>query len=394
MVGTVGRTWRTWAVGAALAAVAMGTVACAPAPTPGGLPSCPARQEVQLEPADPVNFSFPRAVSADGEWLVASRVVGTDMAFALRRTQGGATSTTVGTLPYAQVVAGRLLVSVPADGSQVVFGTAGTASLDTSPQTTLRRWRASTGTVADLPVPTVTSPPPGVPYPVNAAAVSADGRRVLWFQEFREGPEPYVWHRVLVVTDAATDAVVSTASVDGSWTGWVTNDGAAYLDGNRVVASATGTATDLNPDVAAAQVALPGPQLYVDGISDDLRFLALRRFGSDVGPATWSYVVWDRVAHTGRVGLQVPTTGQTGQPLFRLDAVAPGGSLVVTQWSSPSYLGDILLSDPTAGVRFLAQSASQLTPQFSWVVSTTDGRTVVLSRQGPLGHELVAERCA
>jgi len=386
-------TRRAWTSGVALAVLALGAVACTPEPSPS-LPACPARQEVQLEPADPVNFSLPRAVSADGQWLVASRVVGADMTFALRRTTTDVTATAVGTLPYAQVAGGALLVSVPADGSLVVFGTGGTAATETAPQTTLRRWRAATGTVGDLPVPIVSAPPPGVPYPVNAVAVSADGRRVLWTQSFREGPEPYVWHRVLVVTDSATDAVVSTASIDGSWTGWVTGDGAAYLDGSRLVASATGVATDLNPDVAAAQAAFPGPQLYVAGISDDLRFLALRRYDASALPGLYTYLVWDRVSGTGRVALQVPTTGQVGQPQILLNAVAPGGSLLVTQWSSPPALGDVLASDPTAGVLTVAHSATVLTPLFSWAVTTTDGRTVVVSRQGLLGQQLVAERCA
>ena len=397
--GAATRTSRTRTVRAValvgLVVVALGAAACAPAPAPGGLPACPTRQEVQLEPADPVDFSLPRAVSADGEWLVASRVVGgTDMTFALRRTTVGATSTAVGNLPYAQVAGGTLLVSVPDDGSQVVFGTAGTAATETSPQTTLSRWRAATGTVADLPVPSVAAPPPGVPYPVNAVAVSADGRRVLWTQSFREGSEPYVWHRVLIVTDAATDAVLSTASIGGAAIGWVTGDGAADLDGSNLLATSTGAVTDLAPDVAAAQAAFPGPQLQVEGISDDLRFLALGRYDPTVVPGLLTFLVWDRVAGTGRVAFQLGTTGQAGQPFAEVDAVGPDGSLVITRWSSLTYLADVLGSDPTAGVLTIAGSATELTPRFDWEISTTDGRTVLVSRQSVLGQQLVAERCA
>lgn len=71
------------------------------------------------------------------------------------------------------------LVSVPSDGSQVVLGVAGTAATEDSPQTVLAVWQSATGTVEDLPVPVVPSPPPGVPYPRNARAVSPDKRTVL-----------------------------------------------------------------------------------------------------------------------------------------------------------------------------------------------------------------------
>lgn len=375
-----------------VAVVGAGAAACTP-PQPPTLAACPARTEVQLEPADPVDYSLPRAVSPDGEWLVASRAVGTELALALRRTRVGATSTPVGSLPYDRVAAGTLLVSTPADGSQVVFGTAGTAATEDAPQTTLSRWRSATGAVADLPVPVVASPPPGVPYRMNAFAVSADGRRVLWRQSFREGPEPYVWHRVLVVTDAATDAVLSTTSLDSVAPGWITGDGAAALDGDRLFDTATGTVTSLAGDVAAAQAAFPGPPLQVTGISDDLRQLALRRYDASVAPGVLTFLVWDRTAGTGRVGIQLPTTGQTGQPQLQLDAVTPGGSLLVTQWSSPPNLGDVLEAHPTVGVRTVATSATRLSPQFSWTVTTSDGRTVLVSRQSLLGQQLVAQRC-
>ncbi len=367
--------------------------ACAPEPPPA-LTVCPVRTEVPLEPADPVNYSLPRAVSSDGEWLVASRVVGADLVLSLRRTQAAASSVPAGSLPYAQAATGTLLVSVPVDGSQVVFGTAGTAATEHDPQTTLRRWRAATGAVTDLPVPVVASPPPGVPYPMNAFAVSADGRRVLWVQSFREGPEPYVWHEVLVVTDAITDAVVSTASIDGIGLGPITGDGAAMLNSDALIATATGAVTNLAGDVAAAQAAFPGPQLQVAGISDDLRQLALRRYDPTVVPGVLTYLVWDRTTGTGRVALQVATTGQGDQPQIQFDAVTPEGSLVATQWASPPNLAGVLESHPTAGVRTIASAATLLTPQFSWLVSTTDGRTVVTSRQSLLGQQLVAQRCS
>jgi len=376
-----------------VALVGAGATACAPEP-PKAPAVCPARTEVPLEPADAVNFSLPRAVSPDGEWLVASRVAGTDLTLSLRRIQTAGSRTPVGSLPYAQVAAGTLLVSVPADGSQVVFGTAGTAATEDAPQTTLSRWRAATGAVSDLPVPVVASPPPGVPYPMSATALSSDGARVLWRQSFREGSDPYVWHRVLVVTDATTDAVLSTASIDNTGPGWIIGDGAAALDGNSLVATTTGAVTDLDDDVAPAQAAFPGPQLRVNGISDDLRHLALSRYDASVVPGVLTYLSWDRTTGTGRVALRVLTTGQAGQPQVQLNAVTPGGSLLATQWTSPANQGEVVESHPTAGVRRVASSATRLAPQFSWMVSTSDGRTVVTSDQSLFGRRLVAQRCA
>ena len=378
-------------LGVALAGV--GATACAPEPPPP-LAACPSRTAVLLEPADPVNFSMPRAVSPDGEWLVVSRVVADDLTLSLRRTQTAGSSTPVGRLPYAQVGEGTLLVSVPADGSQVVVGIAGAAYLPDSPQTTLYRWRAATGAVSELPVPVVASPPPGVPYPMNAVALSADGKRVLWTQSFLDGSGPYVFHRVLVVTDATTDAVLSTASIDGISLGAITDDGAVSLAGNQLVATATGAVTDLAPELAAAQAAFPGPQLAVDGISGDLRYLSMRRYDSSVVPGVLTYLVWDRNAGSGRVALEVPTTGQAGQPQVQFNAVTSEGSLLVTRWGSLPNLGDVVESHPTAGVLTVASSATGLTPQFSWMVGTSDGRTVVISRQSPIGQQLVAQRCA
>lgn len=378
-------------LGVALAVA--GATACAPPPTP--TPACPARTEVPLEPVDPVHFSLPRALSADGDWLVASRVLGSDLTLSIRRTTADGASTPVGSLRYSQAASGTLLVSVPDDGSQVVFGTAGTAATEDAPQTTLQRWRAGTGTVTELAVPTVTSPPPGVPYPANAVALSADGRRVLWTQSFRAGPEPYVWHRVLVVTDAATDAIVSVATVDdGFFLGWTTGDGSAVLDGNRLIDTGTGAVTDLSGDVAAAQAAFPGPRLFTEGVSDDLRHLVLRRYDATVAPGVLTYLVWDRVQGTGRQALRVLTTAQVGQPLIQVNAVTPAGSLLVTRWSSPPNLGDVIESHPSGGVRTVVASATRLAPELSWTVSTTDGRTVVSSRQSIFGQQLVAHRCS
>jgi len=103
-------------LGVALAG--LGATACTPEPPPA-LAVCPARTEVPLEPVDPVHFSLPRAVSPDGEWLVASRVVGTDLTLSLRRTQTAGVLTVASS---ATVLAPRFswMVGTP-DGRTVVI---------------------------------------------------------------------------------------------------------------------------------------------------------------------------------------------------------------------------------------------------------------------------------
>ena len=120
----------------------------------------------------------------------------------------------------------------------------------------------------------------------------------------------------------------------------------------------------------------------------------MHRYDASVAPGILTYLVWDRTAGTGRVALQLQTTAQPGQPQVQFDAVTPGGSLLATRWGSPPNLGDIVESHPTSGVLTVASSVTVLTPRFSWMVSTSDGRTVVVSRQTPFGQELVAARCA
>ncbi|HNG24061.1 MAG TPA: hypothetical protein PLC03_08870, partial [Microthrixaceae bacterium] len=83
-----------------MTAVLLGAAAaCTPPPEPP--PACPARQQVVLEPTDPVAFSLARAVSPNGAHMVLSRVLGSDLVLSLRTVQPGSPSTVVGSLPTA-----------------------------------------------------------------------------------------------------------------------------------------------------------------------------------------------------------------------------------------------------------------------------------------------------
>ena len=67
-----------------LTAVLLGAAAACTAP-PEPPPACPARQQVVLEPTDPVAFSLARAVSPNGAHMVLSRVLGSDLVLSLAR---------------------------------------------------------------------------------------------------------------------------------------------------------------------------------------------------------------------------------------------------------------------------------------------------------------------
>ena len=131
-----------------LTAVLLGAAAaCTPPPEPP--PACPARQQVVLEPTDPVAFSLARAVSPNGAHMVLSRVLGSDLVLSLRTVQPGSPSTVVGSLPTAPTDR-RVLVGVDDAGSRVVFGREGRAATPADPPSVLHRWSASTGTVTDV----------------------------------------------------------------------------------------------------------------------------------------------------------------------------------------------------------------------------------------------------
>lgn len=377
-----------------LTAVLLGAAAaCTPPPEPP--PACPARQQVVLEPTDPVAFSLARAVSPNGAHMVLSRVLGSDLVLSLRAVQPGSPSTVVGSLPTAPTDR-RVLVGVDDAGSRVVFGREGTAATPADPPSVLYRWSTSTGSVTDIAAPTVASPPPGVAYPPNARAISADGRRILWTQTFREGPEPYIWHRMVTVTDAGTDAVISQWESPGrvlTGSPWVSSGGRQTLDFGTMVSLDTGQRTDLGPDIAAASAAFPGPVLGVAAVSDDGVHLVLQGHDPFGNPRVLTTVLWDRSTGTG---VKAPD-GTWGYPPTIVGVSNSGEAVQAVPYNNRRELADIgvLTLDGrripigTAALRPWPDDYSEI-----YAVSTPDLRTVLLTFELNIGYTLVAQRCS
>src|SRR5690606_29840862 len=126
---------------ACLAAVAAG---CVPPPTGGGgqVPACPARQKSVVEQTDQTDFSLVRGVSANGQWLVTSRAIGTDLELTLRQVGSNDPGTVVGTIEdFVHYVPHRVAVSD--DGQRVVFD-----PTPTSGPFEPSRWERATGVAA------------------------------------------------------------------------------------------------------------------------------------------------------------------------------------------------------------------------------------------------------
>ncbi len=377
-----------------LTAVLLGAAAACTAP-PEPPPACPARQQVVLEPTDPVAFSLARAVSPNGAHMVLSRVLGSDLVLSLRSVQPGSPSTVVGSMPAAPTDR-NVLVGVDDAGSRVVFGREGTAATPADPPSVLHRWTASTGSVTDIAAPTVAAPPPGVAYPPNARAISADGRRIVWTQSFREGPEPYIWHLVVTVTDAGTDAVTAQWESSG-WVlyagTWVSSGGHQTLDAETMVSLDTGQRTDLGPDVAAARAAFPGPGLGAVAVSDDGVHLVLQGRDSFGNPGVLTTVLWDRSTGTG---VKAPDSTRTYRP--EIVGVSNSGEAVqAVPFNNRRDLADVGVLTLDGRLIPIGTAALQVWPagySSVYAVSTPDLRTVLLTFEMNIGYTLVAQRCS
>lgn len=373
----------------------LGAVAACTSPTePPSLPVCPARQQVVLEPTDPVSFSLPRAVSPDGSRVVLSRVVGADLVLSIRTTQAGSASTTVASIPVAPTDR-DVLVGVDDAGTRVVFGRAGSAATPTDPPSVLHRWTATTGTVTDVVAPVVAAPPPGVAYPANIRKISADGRRAIWTQSFREGPEPYDWHRVVTVTDTATDVVIAqwvSAGSELAAGSWLSSSGHQALDYSTLVTLDSGARTDLSPDVAAARSAFPGPRLGVVAVSDDGVHLVMQGDDPFGNPGVLTTVLWDRSTGTG---VKAPDSTRTYRP--RIVAVSNSGDAVqAVPFNGRPELADVGHLTHDGGLVPLGTAALELWPSGYdpvFAVSTPDLRTVLLTFEMNIGFTLIAQRC-
>lgn len=383
---------RTVGVAAALACGAA-AVSCTP-PPPSPLPACPARQEVQLEPADPVDFSLPRAVSPEGGWVAASRVVGGDVVVSVRPATAGAPAQTVGSLPYSELSIEPPLVAVTGDASHVLFAVESRAALPTQTPTELFRWDRATGSVTSATPPTAAAPPPGVPYPVNIRALSADGSRAVWTQTFYEAPSTF--RQVLTVTDTVTDAVVSQTSAlpTGAANGTLSSGGRTLTvfvggQGYLVVDIDAATATPLGDAQAAAGAAYPGTSGFTPVTSsDDGRYTVLHRPDDPGDPPTT--VLWDAAAST-------ITLVHRGAPT-EVAAVGDDGSVLFSVPSStgPERVASLRRVDGTVvPVATAAMSAAWAEGAPARPLASDDLRTVVYSEPVPLlGNRLVARRCA
>ena len=384
------RSVRSRRAGAVVAVAVLGSVlaACVPPPAPA-LPACPARTDVVLEAPDPVDFSLPRAASPDGAWVALSRVVGDDVVFSARRTDAGAPTETVGSVPYADLLADPPRVSIAAGGDRVVFaGNRYATTADGTPSPVLR-WVRATGTTAAVAPPTAASPPPGIPYPVNLRALSADGSRAVWSQAFYQGAGAFRFVRT--VTDTGTDAVLSQREFDPSPGSQLSTGGrsetltfvAAGAD-YAVVDVDTGSSTSLAPALAAAQAAHPGGEFRPVISSDDGRFTVLQRPFET--PAT--YLLWDHADQ------QVSLVAQG--PGIRIDTVDDAGTVVHSVDTGPTIRSVHRSVDGTE----LTVADAPMQPTWPGAevpvvpLTSADQRTSVYSEVVPvLGNRLVARRC-
>ena len=224
--------------------------------TPEPPPACPARQQVVLEPTDRWRSRGPGRVSpAAPTWSWLGCWART-WCCRCGRVQPGSPSTVVGSLPTPTDKC--VLVGVDDAGEPGrVRAPEGRAGHARRPPSVLHplvrehrngdRHRGSDG-----------GGPPGVAYPANARAISADGRRIVWTQSFRRvGPEPHIRHRMVTVTGAGTDAVIAggVTGVGADRQSWVSSGGRQTLDFRTMVSLDTGQRTDLGPDIAAASAA-------------------------------------------------------------------------------------------------------------------------------------------
>jgi hypothetical protein len=376
-------------------AVVIGALAvlCAACTTPGApaapLPACPARAEVLLEPADPVAFSLPRAVSEDGGWIVTSRAVGDRLDLSLRRTEDGSSSTPVGSMEVG--LGDRAFVAVTPGATHVVFGVSDDDATTPPWPWQVRRWDRATGTTQTVEAPAVAAPPPGEPGPPQVEATD-DGRRLFWRHGYRSGDGPATtFEYVTTVTDPVTDDVLVQRAGEGF--GSPTSRGSHRMSWDGLIDTGTGATTDLRPLAAEVTAALPGPDFQAVAVSDNGRYMAFQRRHTGQIPVLYETVLWDRTTSTGTVPAPIETVPVS------VEEISDQGDVL---WSRRVYgtgplRGDVVLSrlDGTRSVD--VPLALDLSPYQSYerrAVGNPDLSTVVASRQTPFGFELVALRCS
>ena len=370
-------------------AIAIGTAACTP--PPAALPSCPARQEVQLEPADPVTFSLPRAVSSNGRWILISRAIDGQLVVSVRTAVTGSAPTVVGEMPQSAFTSSPPWASVADDGTSAAFGVAGGP---------LYRWERGTGAAEAVAAPAVVDPPPGVPSPAHLADLSTDGRRAMWVQGFfvdETAGQPYSWSYVLSVTDIASAAIVLQRPVDLADTSPAMSTGGSTLTTRTdLIDVDSGVMAPLAPAVAQLLDEYPVAPFAPVNSSDNGRFTLFMRIDDGTGGINMvTYVVYD---HASGSWSEVARATD----LIGVELVADDGAVVYVRGDAPAIS---ILARAADGTRHQVVS-TVLNPTYPvidprrplthhWAMTSSDGRTVLYSAQVPvLGSRLTASRCS
>ena len=370
-----------------VAVVLVVTAGCT-SPPAAGLPNCPVRSEVTLEPADPVNYSLVRAVSPDGGWVVLSHVEGDQLVLTLREVSAGSVPLRVGSLPYPAAPATYPpMVSVTSGGDQVAFGFAGTAAYPGAATEQLYRWTRSSGTVTELAPPPVVHPPEGVQYPSNARRLSADGTRAIWTNAFYVAP--YGWNYVLTVVDLSTGQTVSqlpyTYDQAGILDGTTSSDARLLTNSTGQFDTTTGAVRLLTPELDAAQAHYGGGRWSAVASSASGRWVLVQAGAFGASNRTVNALV----DSTSGVVSELPS-GNLGSSITLTDQ----GAMVVSVESAASSA--VYVRDADGAVHVLVDRALAPTwPEFSAprLGASADTRTVVFSTVEAVGNRLAAERC-
>src|SRR5690606_3298087 len=203
----------------------------------------------------------------------------------------------------------------------------------------------------------------------------------------REGPEPHIWHRMVTVTDAGTDAAIAQWESPG-WVlyagTWLSSGGRQTLDAQTMVSLDTGQRTDLGPDVAAARAAFPGPRLGVVAVSDDGVHLVLQGDDPFGNPGVLTTVLWDRSTGTG---VKAPD-GTRAYPPTIVGVSNTGEAVQAVPFDNRRELADVGVLTLDGRRIPIGTAALQLWPNDDsgiYAVSTPDLRTVLLTFEMNIG---------
>lgn len=383
-----------------LAAVVVVAGACTPQPTPGPdpVPACPARQVLTVDRVEPARNYNDRAVAPGGGWVLGLEAVDGDAV---------ASVWSVGETAAVPVASQAVAVAPTdvADSKDFWIGDDGVVTRRGRGSRPTERWDPTTGTVQQVPEPSVPVPPGAYAIDTEVHGVFGGGERLLWHHEYVPAGLPNsesnkVFH--VVVTDNRTDAVVATTEVDqvseltpGSPDGrfviaWQVGDFGSPRTSADLVDTQTDSILPLDDMVAAIPEAAPPdswyPPLVPQATSPSGRYVLVNQQR-------------DAELLTNRAGLWVWDTVESSATLV-------SGQLALTYgWDHPraasisddglvTYVrADQTLVDPAAySLRSHDLATGQGATLYSWTSTRIDndthivgdGRAVVLAELGPL----------